>query len=63
MALLNDPMGQAIIDYAQNKATEDITVLSDICDDDHIPVSYLFREYDEMPEMEKQALNECKGRV
>jgi len=63
MALLNDPMGQAIIDYAQNTATEDITVLSDICDDDHIPVSYLFREYDEMPEMEKQALNECKGRV
>lgn len=60
---LNDPMGQAIIDYAQKGKAEDIQVISDICDDDVIPVSYLFRTYDEMPEMEQIALKNCSGRV
>jgi len=60
---LNDPMGQAIIDYAQTGKDEDIIVLSDICDDDVIPASYLFRSYDEMPKLEQVALSRCSGRV
>lgn len=60
---LNDPMGQAIIDYAQNGEDGDIFVLSDICEDDVIPVSYLFRSFDEMPKLEQIALGRCSGRV
>ena len=60
---LNDPMGQAIIDYAQSKKEQSIVVLSDICEDDIIPVSYLFRSFEEMPKLEQVALSNCSGRV
>lgn len=58
-----DPIGQAILDYAKNKKPFDIVVSSDICDDDIIPIEVLFRTYNEMPEIEKKALNLCKGNV
>jgi SAM-dependent methyltransferase len=58
-----DPIGKAILDYAATKKPEDIIVSSDICDDDIIPLEVLFRNYDEMPEIEKQALQLCKGKV
>lgn len=60
---LNDPMGQAIIDYAQSKNEENIIVSSDLCDDDFIPVSYLFREFDTMPVIEQLALERCTGKI
>ncbi len=63
MKELNDPMGQAILDFAQTQINEDITVISDICDDDIIPSEYLFRSYDEMPAIEKTALNHCSGNI
>lgn len=58
-----DPIGQAILDYAKNKKPFDIVVSSDLCDDDIIPIEVLFRSYKDMPELEKKALNLCKGRV
>lgn len=61
--ILNDPMGQAIVDFAQNGIDKDIIVSSDLCEDDIIPVSYLFREYEDMPELERLALNRCSGKV
>lgn len=61
--VLNDPMGQAIIEYAQSEKEENIIVLSDLCDDDFIPVSYLFREFDTMPVLEQLALGRCTGKV
>lgn len=60
---LNDPMGQAIVDFAANGRAEDIVVCSDICDDDTIPPAYLFRSYEEMPTLEKLALSKCSGRI
>lgn len=60
---MNDPIGEAIKEYAQNKIPADIIVSSDICEDDIIPVEVLFRSYEEMPELEKVALNECKGSI
>ena len=33
---LNDPMGQAIIDFAQSQKEATIDVISDICEDDII---------------------------
>ena len=62
-SLLNDPMGQAILDFATTKKNQDITVVSDICDDDIIPSAYLFRSFEEMPSLEKIALANCKGKI
>lgn len=59
----NDPIGQAILDYSKNKKPFDIIVSSDICDDDIIPIEVLFRNFKDMPEIEKKALNLCKGNV
>lgn len=58
-----DPVGVAILDYAATKKPNDIIVSSDICEDDIIPVEVLFRSYDEMPELEQEALELCKGKV
>lgn len=59
----NDPLGKAILDFQSNQKSQDITVSSDICDDDIIPSEYLFRSYEQMPELEKIALSLCDGKV
>lgn len=60
----NDPIGQAILDFAnQGNATAKITVEADLCDDDIIPVEYLFRTYDQMPAVEQKALDLCEGKI
>lgn len=58
-----DPMGLAIQEYASKRKPEDIIVMSDICEDDIIPIEVLFRKYDEMPELEKLALDRVKGSI
>ena len=60
---LNDPIGQAILEFSENGFTENIIVHSDLCDDDIMPVPYLFRTFEEMPKIEQQALNLCKGEI
>ena len=60
---LNDPIGQAILDYNRTGTNKDIIVRSELCDDDIIPSEYLFRSYDEMPQFEKIALSKCKGDI
>ncbi|NJM15307.1 MAG: SAM-dependent methyltransferase [Bacteroidales bacterium] len=62
----NDPLGHAVWDYFQDPATfakAVINVHSPLFDDDEIPVSYLFREYAHMPDVEKNALNLCEGSI
>lgn len=59
----NDPFGQAILDFAATGKSKKITVSSDLCDDDYIHSSYLFRSYKEMPNLEKIALQQCTGDV
>ncbi|MFZ9027677.1 MAG: class I SAM-dependent methyltransferase [Crocinitomicaceae bacterium] len=63
MSDLQDPIGKAILDYAKQEHDENIIVRSELCDDDVIPVKYLFRSFDEFPEIEKIALDHCKGNV
>lgn len=58
-----DPIGSAIQDYAETKKPIDIIVISDICEDDIIPVEVLFRKYDEMPELEKLAIEKSSGKI
>ncbi len=58
-----DVFGEAIKDFIEHGKAEDIIVASDLCDDDVIPVAYLFRDSTEMPELEKIALQNCTGKI
>lgn len=58
-----DPIGYAIEDFAQGTAEENIIVKCDLSEDDVIPVQYLFRTEEELPEIEKVALSKVKGSV
>ena len=58
-----DPIGRAIQDFLSNNHDENIVVKSSICDDDVIPVAYLFRSESELPNLEKEALDRCTGKV
>ena len=63
MKFLTDPFGLAIYEYSLNKNSKTITVKSDLCDDDEIPIEYLFRDYRSMPQIEQKALDLCQGNV
>ena len=46
-----DPMGYAIADYYKNGRAGKLRVFSSQFDEDEIPVSQLFRSFDEMPQL------------
>jgi len=58
-----DIFGQALLDFYNDKYSEDITVISSLTENDEIPVPYLFRSYEEMPEVEQKALQLAKGKT
>lgn len=58
-----DPMGAAIYDFHRNGSADVLKVYSSDFDDDEIPVSDLFREYEDMPYIERVALDHAAGRV
>ena len=58
-----DPIGCAIEDFVKGTAEENIIVKCDLSEDDVIPVEYLFRGEESMPEIEKVALSQVKGSV
>ncbi|OFZ06700.1 MAG: hypothetical protein A3D92_10165 [Bacteroidetes bacterium RIFCSPHIGHO2_02_FULL_44_7] len=60
---LNDPIGQAILDFARTGQNKDILVKSDVCDDDVLSSAYLFRTYDEMSLLEQMAIDLAEGKV
>ncbi|MBI3135711.1 MAG: class I SAM-dependent methyltransferase [Bacteroidetes bacterium] len=63
MSFENDPIGLAIQEFERTGKNAEITVSSDLCEDDVIPVAHFFRTYDEMPELEQRALALCTGSV
>ena len=58
-----DPMGVAIADFYKNGIAGRLRVLSSMFDEDEIPVAHLFREEDEMGELELKALGLSKGQI
>jgi len=63
MTFEKDPIGYAIQDFAENGFSENITVMADLCDDDVMPIEYLFRTEEMMPALETIALSKCKGTI
>jgi SAM-dependent methyltransferase len=60
---MKDLFGKAILDFQTNNAPEDIVTETNISEADEMSADYLFRSYNEMPKLEKKALQLCKGRI
>ena len=58
-----DPMGYAIADYHAKGKAGKLRVFSSQFEEDEIPVSQLFRSFDEMPELEQEALRLANGKI
>ena len=58
-----DPMGRAIADFFKTKKASKLRVFSPMFEEDEIPLTTLFRNYESMPEIERKALDLTKGRV
>ncbi len=59
----DDIFGEAITAFFKTKKEQVITVSNEDFDDDEIAVSYLFRDYKQMPPIEQKALQLSKGKV
>lgn len=59
----NDPMGSAIYDFHKTGKADLLMVRSTMFDDDNIPVETLFRDFEDMPELEQYALKKASGRI
>jgi hypothetical protein len=58
-----DPMGAAIYDYHTNGKAAVLRVFSSDFEEDEIPVADLFRDFDQMPELERIALEQASGSI
>ena len=56
-------MGRAIADYWKNKKADRLRVFSPMFEEDEIPLTTLFRTYENMPEIERKALDMATGRT
>lgn len=63
MSIPADPFGTAVIEFLQKKHDPIIQVSSNLEAEETIPVDYLFRTWEQMPEKEKFALSLTKGKI
>jgi len=60
---MNNPFGQALLDFQNNCATANLETWSSVAGKDVMPLDYLFRSYKKMPKIEQKALDLCKGNI
>lgn len=60
---MKDLFGQAILDYQTQNAPEDLVTETNISEADEMSIAYLFRAYQDMPKIEKKALQLAKGKI
>jgi len=60
---MKDLFGKAILDFQTNNSREAIVTETTISEADDMDVGYLFRSYNEMPKLEKKALQLAKGKI
>lgn len=58
-----DLFGTAILDYQTNNSPEDLVTETNITEPDLMLVSHLFRDFDAMPIVEKEALKLANGKI
>lgn len=61
--MIDDIYGKALLNYLQKPNQQVMIVHSDIAETDFYPISWFFRDFKEFPELEKEALSLCKGKV
>lgn len=59
----HDPMGAAIFDYYHYGKADTLHVFSSLMEEDEIPVSELFRDFNSMPYLEQVALQYAHGHI
>ncbi len=60
---MKDIFGKALLDFQNNKHTADIITWTSISEEDVLPLTYLFRNFDNMPKLEQKALTLARGSV
>ncbi|WP_346984861.1 class I SAM-dependent methyltransferase [Chryseobacterium sp. POE27] len=60
---MKDLMGKAIWDYYHQENPQDLQTETSISELDELPVEYLFRDFEEMNEIEQKALILAQGKV
>lgn len=60
---MKDLMGKAIWDFYHHETPEDLQTETSISELDELPVAYLFRNFDEMNNIERKALELSKGKT
>ena len=58
-----DILGHALLDYQRGQLDATVTVHCSAADDEPLPAAYFFRALLQMPELERLALDESRGRV
>lgn len=58
---MKDILGKALIDYFEDRYSEDLITETNISEEDELPLPYFFRSFSEMPEIEQRALQMAKG--
>ena len=58
-----DPMGHAIADFHATGKAARLRVFSPMFDEDEIPVTTLFRSFEDMPAVEQEALKAASGKI
>ena len=56
-------MGRAIAEFYKTGTVDRLRVFSPMFEEDEIPLQTLFRNYEEMPEIERKALDMAKGKT
>jgi SAM-dependent methyltransferase len=59
----SDILGDALLAFYKGDKQSKLWVLSDQSEIDEMPLSYYFKNFDKMPDLEKLALNNCIGKV
>jgi len=60
---MKDLFGKAILDFQTLNSPEDLITETTISEEDEMSVAYLFRSYNEMPQIEQSAIQLAKGKV
>lgn len=60
---MKDLFGKAILDFQTNNSPQNIFTETSISEEDEMEISYLFRNFNQMPMLEQKALQLCKGSI
>lgn len=58
-----DILGRALLDFQKKAEIGQLVISGKDLEEDEMDISYYFRNYENMPELEKIALKQCRGKV